>query len=246
VAEMVLDRLRELQAADMDLRRLEQKKASHDRAAVIHGDQIRKHQEHIDALKGKHKQSRMGVDKKELDVRQKRADIDRLRGQQMQVKDNRQFSVLQNEIKFAELAISKLEDEILGDMADVEGAAAEVRKAEEELAKQQRDLEILRKEIAARKSDVDAEIAAGRARRDEVAKNLPRKAVDQFNRIADRLEGEALAPVLRDEEDEDGGMYICGGCHMSVTANTYVRLAGHGDDIVTCPNCTRILFLEES
>jgi len=245
VAEMVLDRLRELQAADLELRRLEQKKASHDRSVRIRGDQIRKHQEEIDALKAKHKQARMGVDRKELEVRQKRADIERLRGQQMQVKDNRQFSILQNEIKFAELAISKIEDEILADMADLEATTAEVRKAEEELARHNRDLGVLRKEIEARKGEVDAEIAAGRAKRDEVARTLPTRAVDQFNRIAERLEGEALAPVLRDEEDEDGGMYICGGCHMSVTANTYVRLAGRSEDLVTCPNCTRILFLEE-
>jgi hypothetical protein len=243
---MVLDRLRELQEADQDLRRLQQKKASHDRAAKVRADQIGKHHEAIEALRTKHKQVRMGVDKKELEVRQKRTDIERLRGQQNQVKDNRQFSVLQNEIKFAELAISKFEDEILADMTDIEAAAAEVHKAEEELARHQRDLEILRKEIEARKSAVDAEIAKGRARREEVAKTLPPKVVSQFNRIAERLEGEALAPVLRDEEDEDGGMYICGGCHMSVTANTYVRLAGHSDEIVSCPNCTRILYLGES
>jgi uncharacterized protein len=243
---MVLDRLRELQLADLDLRRLEQKKASHDRAAKVRADQIRKHQEVIDALKAKHKQARMGIDKKELDVRQKRADIERLKGQQTQVKDNRQFSVLQNEIKFAELAITKFEDEILGDMTDLEGVNSEVRKAEEEFAKMNRELEGLKREIETRKGEVDAEIVARRAKRDEVAKTLPLKAVDQFNRIAERLDGEALAPVLRDEEDEDGGMYICGGCHMSVTANTYVRLAGRGDDIVTCPNCTRILYLAES
>ena len=245
MAEMVLDRLRDLQEADLELRRLEQKKESHDRGARVRADQIKKHEEHIEALKAEQRQARMAADKKELEVRQKRADIERLRRQQMQIKDNRQYQVLQNEIRFAELAISKIEDEILTDYGEFDIIAGKMKEGEQELAKLRRDLEAVRTEIEARKNEVDAEIAAQQARRDEIAKALPPAVVDQFNRIADRLDGEALAPVIRDEEeDEEGGVFICGGCHMSVTQNTYVRLAGRSEDLVTCPNCTRILYLE--
>ena len=245
MAEMVLDRLRDLQEADLELRRLEQKKASHDRGARVRADQIKKYEEHIEALKAEQRQARMAADKKELEVRQKRADIERLRRQQMQIKDNRQYQVLQNEIRFAELAISKIEDEILTDYGEFETIVGKMKESEQELAKLRRDLEAVRTEIEARKSEVDAEIAAQQARRDEIAKALPPAVVDQFNRIADRLDGEALAPVIRDEEeDEEGGVFICGGCHMSVTQNTYVRLAGRSEDLVICPNCTRILYLE--
>lgn len=244
MAEMVLDRLRELQKADLELRRLQQKKASHDRAAILRADQIAKHEEHIQALKAKHRNARMQADKKELEIRQKRADIEKLRQQQMQIKDNRQYQVLQNEIKFAELAISKIEDEMLTDYSDIEAIAAEVKAAEDERVKHQKDLEVLRKEIAARKDKVDAEIARGQAKRDEFAKTLPPKVVEMFARIADRLDGEALANVIKDEEDDDG-VFICSGCHMGVTRNTYVMLAGRNENLVTCPNCTRILYLED-
>ena len=245
MAEMVLDRLRDLQEADLELRRLEQKKAWHDRGAKVRADQIKKHQEQIEALKAEQRQARMAADRKELEVRQKRADIDRLRQQQMQIKDNRQYQILQNEIRFAELAISKIEDGILTDYGDFEAIAAKIKEAEQELARARTDLEATQKEIEARKSEVDAEIFAQRDKRDEIARSLPSAVVDQFNRIADRLDGEALAAVIRDEEeDEEGGVFICGGCHMSVTQNTYVRLAGRSDNLVTCPNCTRILYLE--
>lgn len=243
MAEMVLDTLRSLQQADLQLRRLQQKKSSHDRAAKVRGDQIKKQQDLIESIKGRQKKARMEVDKKELEVRQKRAEIEKLRHQQTQVKDNRQFQVLQNEIKFAELAITKFEDEILTELAEVEGIAGEVRQAEEELAKQQKDLEGVHKDIATRKEAVDAEIVAHRAKRDEIAALLPKKVVDQFNRVADRNDGEALAAVIRDEEEDDG-VFVCGGCHMSVTQNTYVQLAGRNENLIICPNCTRILYLE--
>jgi uncharacterized protein len=244
VAELVLDKLRVLQQADLELRRLEQKKSAHDRAAKVRSEQIVKQKDAIEALRLRHRQARMAADKKELEVKQKRADIEKLRGQQTQVKDNRQFSALQNEIKFAELAITKFEDEILADMGDLDSADVETKRAEEDLKRLEAELEAVRKEIAAKKSEVDAEIAACRQRRDEIAKTLPAKAVDMFTRIADRLSGEALAAVVRDEEDDDGA-FICSGCHMSVTQNTYVLLASRNESLCTCPNCTRILFLDK-
>ena len=243
MAVLVLDRLRELQQADLGLRRLEAMKAEQDRRARLRADQIARQQEAIEALRVRHRDARKATDQKELDVRQKRAEIERLKGQQMQVKDNRQYAILQNEIKFAELAIAKLEDEILADMEDVESAEAEINEAKAALARSQHELEELRKEIAAKKDGLDAEVARCRAEREEIARSLPPAVVDQFTRIADKLDGEALAPVLRDEEDDTG--FICGGCNMSLTENTYVRLAGRSEDLVSCPNCTRILYLED-
>jgi predicted nucleic acid-binding Zn-ribbon protein len=162
VADSVLEKLRELQDVELQLRRLENSKSSHDRAAKVRLEQIEKQKEHIESLRNEHRQARMAADKKELEVRQKRVEIE----------------------------------------------------------------------------DV-------RRKRDAAAKTLPPKVVDLFNRIAERLDGEALAEVIRDEDDEDGA-YVCGGCHMSVTQNTYVLLASRNESLCTCPNCTRILYLKKT
>jgi len=241
VAQTVLDTLRELQEADQRLRALQQQKASHDRAAKVRAAQIQEHEQTIQALRQKEKEARRAADEKELEVRSKRENIQRLQQQQMQVKDNRQYQALANEIKFAELAISKTEDDILSDYGEIEEIQARIQQAEDDLADQEKGLETLRQEIAGKKEEVDEEIEACRRRREEIASRLPPKVVGQFQRIADRLDGEALAPVL---QEEGGGDFVCGGCHMTVTQNTYVVLAGGADDLVTCPNCSRILYLE--
>ncbi len=243
MAQTVLDTLRELQEADRRLRTLQQQKASHDRAAKVRAAQIQQHQQTIQALRQKEQEARRAADEKELEVRSKRETIQRLQQQQMQVKDNRQYQALQNEIKFAELAISKIEDDILSDYGEIEEVQAQIRQAEDELAGQEQRLETLRRDIEGRKAEVDQEIDACRRHREAIASRLPPRVVDQFQRIADRLDGEALAPVLR---EEGGGDFVCGGCHMTVTQNTYVLLAGgagNADDLVTCPNCSRILYL---
>jgi predicted nucleic acid-binding Zn-ribbon protein len=245
VAQTLLDTLRELQDADQRLRALEQQKASHDRSIKVQAQQIQKHQEAIEACRQREKAARRTADAKELEVRSKREEIERLRQQQMQVKDNRQYQALQNEIKFAELAITKIEDDILNDYAEMEEIQKETQQAEQELAAEQQRLDAFRQKVESKKAEVDEEIDACRRHRREVAAQLPPKTVAKFQRIADRFEGEALAPVLR---EEGGGDFVCGGCHMTVTQNTYVLLAGGGnagDDLLTCPNCQRILFLED-
>ena len=89
MAEVVLDKLRELQEADLQRRRLLRQKAAYDRTAKVRANQICRQQESIQALRDKQRDVRMAADAKELDVRQKRAEIEKLRGQQMQIKDNR-------------------------------------------------------------------------------------------------------------------------------------------------------------
>ena len=243
MAELVLDRLRDLQEADQELRRLQSRKTAQDRSVRIRAEQIESHQQHIEALRKKRHDVRVKADLKELEVRQKRADIERLKGQQLQIKDNRQYQILQNEIKFAELAIGKLEDDILNDYEDIETIDRELAQAQEELKQHQQELEALRLQCEAKKDTVDAEIQTCRARRNEIAATLPSDAVRQFDRIADRLDGEALAAVVLDEIE---GTYVCTGCNMSVTQNTYVQLRGRIEKLVTCPNCTRILYVEDS
>jgi len=244
VALTVLDNLRELQEADQRLRALEQQKATHDRSVKVRAAQIEQHKQAIEQLHQDELRVRQAADQKELEIRSKRDEIQRLQQQQMQVKDNRQYQALQNEIKFAELAITKIEDDMLGDYGEIEEAQSRVQAAKDELAKHERDLDVLRQRIQEKKAEVDQNIEEARQQREAIAANLPPKAVAQFQRIAERLDGEALAPVLR---EEGGGDFVCGGCHMTVTQNTYVLLAGGGnpDDLITCPNCSRILYLED-
>jgi hypothetical protein len=242
VAQLVLDTLRELQQADQELRRLEGEKAAHDRTVRVRAAQIRKQEAALEKLQAQRKAARAQADQKELEVRSKQDQIERLKGQQLQVRDNRQYATLQNEIKFAELAISKLEDEILNDYEDLEGVDAEIAEAEAALARSRRELDALRQEIEQEKDEVDARIEACRKSRRDVQREIPPDIVERFNRIADRTGGEALAPVVRDEE---AGRFSCGGCNMGITQNSYVLLMGRSEELVTCPNCSRILYVEE-
>jgi hypothetical protein len=237
--------LLDLQKADQELRRLEGEKDAHDRGLRVRAQQVEKQKHEIEALRARHKQARLQADRKELDVRGKRDQIARLRQQQMQIKDNRQFAALQNEIKFAELAVSKLEDEILNDYEDIEAIEAETAAAAAELQRQQQQLDAYRRQVEQEKDELDAQVEACRRQRQAIEERLPPDVVEQFHRIADRWDGAALAPVVV-QEGEKENVFSCGGCNMSVTQNCYVLLRGRSEGLITCPNCSRILYVEDA
>ena len=58
--------------------------------------------------------------------------------------------------------------------------------------------------------------------------------------MADTYDGEAVVRV--EQQDDRSEAYSCGGCFMGITAES-VNLLMTRDEIIRCPNCTRILVL---
>ena len=77
----------------------------------------------------------------------------------------------------------------------------------------------------------------------EVAKGIPRKALEVFNRVAETYDGEAVATI--EQQEGRTAAYSCGGCYMGVPAES-VNVLMTKDEIIRCPNCTRILVLSPS
>jgi predicted nucleic acid-binding Zn-ribbon protein len=98
-------------------------------------------------------------------------------------------------------------------------------------------------ELAERRKGVEAEIAAKKARVDELnekekdlTKDMDPEVLFKFERIIRNKMGKGIVAIK-------GG--VCLGCHMILPAQfaNDVRL---GKEIVFCPYCSRILFYEES
>ena len=89
----------------------------------------------------------------------------------------------------------------------------------------------------------EAEIKEIQTQWEEAARDIPPESLNIFKRVAETYDGEALAVV----ETQEGktATYSCGGCFMGVTAES-VNLLMTKDDIIRCPNCTRILVLSSS
>ncbi|MHC4221905.1 MAG: zinc ribbon domain-containing protein, partial [Planctomycetota bacterium] len=130
--------------------------------------------------------------------------------------------------------------QILEMMKDVEADEAECENIRQQIEDQKQKLDQIRKDAEIQAQKYEEEIKDIQAEWDQAAELIPTEPLEVFNRVAETYDGEALSTI--DKENENTGAYSCGGCFMGITAES-VNVLMTRDDIIRCPNCTRILVL---
>lgn len=168
----------------------------------------------------------------EKDVAVHQGRLSKFREQAMAVKTNQEYHAVQKEIGFAQGEIKTIEDKILEFMVEADDLTATVKRAEAELASEQKAVDADRRamvtELTAMKSSLER-IAAERA---DVVRGLSAQTLAIFELVLRRRNGVAVAQA------RDG---ICGVCHVRLRPqvfNTVLR----NDQIIQCDSCQRILY----
>lgn len=240
--DALIDRLLDLQRQHTQLHQLRLKARSANVAVAAKQRLVATQQAKLDKLLERRKRARVAADAKELEVKTLQAKIDKLREQLNSSKmNNREYQALQNEIKFAEIERRRAEDEELTSMEEIEQLAVQIQDAQAALKRAQDELAEVEARTAAEAEALAADIRKAERDRSDIAAALPADAFAAFERLTGKHEEGAMCPMIR---DEDGGHFSCGGCHMRLTENVYIKLIGDKNAIVTCPNCSRILYLE--
>jgi hypothetical protein len=237
---LVVNQLRELQKVERALRQCLNNKEEHNRAVRMREIQIEKQEAELEELQATRKRNQIASDEKDLELKTKQAEIDRLQSQLVSIRTNREFAAMQNEIKFAQIAISRIEDEILSDLAEIEECETRIEDVRGRIGNERQALQGTIETASRAKEQLDAEAKDLEAQLAEVEKTLPSEAVQLFKRIAGRYDGEAMATVIK-----SGSEVICRGCSMRVPRNIYLLLHGESDRLITCQSCSRILNLED-
>lgn len=168
----------------------------------------------------------------EKDVAVQQGRLSKYREQAMSVKTNVEYHAIQKEIGFAQGEIKTLEDRILERMLESDEFTAEVKRAEAELAREQKAVEADRRTLAAESADLHASVERLAAERAGLVGALAPQALALFEQVAAKRHGVAVA------EARAG---ICTICHVRLRPqvfNTVLR----NESIVQCDSCQRILF----
>jgi hypothetical protein len=78
--------------------------------------------------------------------------------------------------------------------------------------------------------------------RQQAASSLPQKVLAEFDRLADRFDGEPLSALARPDRRREE--YLCTACNMDLVTDVYNKLHSR-DELVFCPSCRRMLFIPE-
>jgi uncharacterized protein len=167
---------------------------------------------------------------KEVAVHQGR--LSKFRDQLMAVKTNVEYQAMQKEIEFAQKEIKGLEDSILERMLEGDDLTAGLKKAEGELASEQKAVDEEKRALTAELAQLRTTVERLTAERKTLVSSLDPKVLAIFESVSRRRHGVAMAQA------RDG---ICTICHVRLRPqifNTILR----NEDILQCDSCGRILY----
>ena len=236
----VLNGLLKLQSVENRLRAEKSKLTRCRRNVVIQENLIRSLQNALEAKKEEVQLTKVQFDRLELELKSKDETIAKLRASLNNAKTNKEYAAVLTQLNTTKADNSKTETQSLELLKDIEADEAECKDIQKQIDKQKETLEQTRKESETLANKYQTEIDKIQTEWDQVAQTIPKDSLDKFKRVAETYDGHAVA--LIEEQPGKKGAYSCGGCFMGITAES-VNLLMTKDDIIRCPNCTRILVL---
>jgi predicted nucleic acid-binding Zn-ribbon protein len=167
----------------------------------------------------------------EKDVAVHQGRLSKFRDQLMEVKTNREYTAMQHEIETAQNEVKAIEEKILERMLEADDLAAALKRAEAELATEQKAVDADRRALTAEIAELTSSIARISAERAELARAVDPKILSLFELVASRRNGVAVA------EARDG---ICTICHVRLRPQVFNSVL-RNDQILQCDHCNRIL-----
>jgi len=237
----VLNGLVKLQSVENRLRAAKAKLTRCRRNVIIQENRVRSLQSAVEVKREEIQLTKIQSDRLELELRTKDEAILRLRACLNAAKTNKEYAAVLTQLNTTKADNSKVETQILELMKDIEVDEAECANIQDQIDEQKQKLEQIRKEAEHLATKYEAEIEEIQAEWDQASQTIPAERLELFNRVAETYDGEALAVVERQEGKTE--TYTCGGCFMGVPAES-VNVLMTKDDVIRCPNCTRILVLK--
>ena len=167
---------------------------------------------------------------KEVAVHQGR--LSKFREQAMAVKTNQEYHAVQKEIGFAQTEIKTHEDTILERMLEADDITAAIKRAEKELADEQKAVDAERKAMASDHDEMTASLERIAVERADIVRALDPHLLAVFEQVARKRNGIAVS------EARDG---ICMICHVRLRPQVF-NTVRRNDEILQCDSCNRILY----
>jgi uncharacterized protein len=163
------------------------------------------------------------------------AKIEKYRGQQLEVHNNKEYDALTREMEVAENTISTYEAEIEAYADQAEQIRASKVQFEQQREVLQKDLEEKREELREILSTTGQEEELLVGLRESALANIDEDEFVQYSRIRGAKNGKAVAPIRRGS---------CSGCYNIVPPQRILEIKKN-DRMFICEHCGRILVSEE-
>jgi len=238
----LLEALRRLQSIENDLAQVRGRLRARKNAVALQSKKIEQHRTDWTALRERALSRRAEADRQELELRGREEQVSRCRVGLNTAKTNKEYAAILTQINTLKADNAKLEEEILRIMQEVDALNVDAEKLKGAMESEEKRLEEITRSSEQEIERLEGMLADLTAKRAEAARAIPPEALAAFDRVADTYDGEAMAQV-EIHGNKPPYRYVCGGCYMSLNPE-HANALRVRDEIRTCDNCRRILYLE--
>lgn len=229
-----LDKLIDLQKTDTNLRRLKRQLDTADARRADIEQEFEQHASSIREIQGR----RDSLNTKRADLERQIAEsktyLERADRNLKHAQNQKEYETAMRDLDTGQKQIAAFETQVVEIMDELEGV-------EKELAERAEEIDTLDGKREAAISEFEATIKADKAEFDEQTTHragafstLPARLANVYDRLAQRSrDGIAVAEVVNGS---------CSACFVLLRPQVQLNVK-KGDEIITCENCTRILYM---
>ncbi len=162
--------------------------------------------------------------------------VEKLKTRSSEIKNNKEYQALLKEIEAAEQENKAVEDDILGLMEKIDAAAGQITAAEQRAKEEAAEIQVEQKQYEAAFAKLEEELKEIEEERQKAIARIPKQLLSQYQKLLGTKAGIAITEARGES---------CSGCYMSIPPQVYVNVKKN-ENIITCPNCGRILYFKET
>lgn len=227
-----LTAIMELGSIDRQMRSAQRRLKNASSLSAPQRERVAQAEKDLGVVQEENKQGEREVRRLEGDAEAKKAEITKAKVALNQTKGNEEYQALLRTIASREGELEEIETHILEAYEAADERAERRKKLEERLAQQQKELAAAQARVDAEEAKINEQIAGLESRRGDAAGKVSSEHLSLYERVLKHVGDSAVAEVV----DE-----MCGGCHIKIRPDQISKVRG-GKDLVTCIECTRILY----
>jgi len=238
-----LEALHRLQAVELQLAEIRSQREVIQRRVEVHRKRLQQVTDRMEELSLRSRRKQMDVDALSLDVSSREASVIKHREALNNAKTNKEYSSILAAMNSEKADTGKIESQVLERMEEIQSISHEIAQAEEQKTVHTDALAGAEEKLAAFDKRHKKETTRLTKDRKECESGIAPTTLSSFNRVADHLEGEAMAVVGKVHPKRDD--FVCTGCNLKISLEI-VNILQTRDEIQLCKCCGRILYVESS
>jgi len=192
--------------------------------------------EDIENLTNEIKEEQLKKHKNELHLAELSQKLEETAKKSGEIKTEREMKSLQLEEEIAKEQVTFANEEIARLEKIIQNKEEQIEAAKNSLVELQSNLEAVKEEVDKTLEVINKERQEVFVEKEKLLSNINQKGLSFYQKIRRWAKNTTVVPV----EDQ-----ACMGCHMLISDKIYADVI-KGEDIVTCPHCGRILYVEIS